>query len=350
MRFVLLILALIGCYLDINSDSRRGCCGCKCRGEVSSVRGGNPSHGSEEKFDAEIIVRPDGVTIKNVDNTLIELKKEKQVSAGDKKIVNAKYYDSTKAYKFDYSKMITNAKVTVSGGVLKKAPYLIAIVSLKDEDSTKYIVIVSKEDGNMESLFSKLNLTSVSILSSNGIISMGNIFNGCKELCMCNINMDTSKVTNMSGIFYKCSALTSLSDISKWNTNNVTDMHSMFDGCRILSELPDISKWNTINVTNMSGMFFLCKSLTSLPDISKWNTSRVTNMKSMFYGCESLTTLPDISKWNTSKVTNMSYMFERCKSLSSLPDISKWNTNKVTSRDDMFVECTELKVIPDIFK
>jgi len=77
------------------------------------------------------------------------------------------------------------------------------------------------------------------------------------------------------------------------------------------------------NVTNMSHIFEGCSSLTSLPDISKWNTSKVTNMSHIFEGCSSLTSLPDISKWNTSKVTNMSYMFNECSSLLSLPDISK---------------------------
>ena len=36
--------------------------------------------------------------------------------------------------------------------------------------------------------------------------------------------------------------------------NNVTDMSFMFYECSSLSSLPDISKWNINNVTNMSGM------------------------------------------------------------------------------------------------
>ena len=70
------------------------------------------------------------------------------------------------------------------------------------------------------------------------------------------------------------------------------------------------------NITNMSCMFCGCKSLSSLPDISKWNTSNVNNMSYMFYGCESLSSLPDISKWNTSNVYNMSVMFRGYDSLS----------------------------------
>ena len=57
---------------------------------------------------------------------------------------------------------------------------------------------------------------------------------------------------------------------------SITDMSYIFSDCSSLSSLPDISKWNTNNVTNMSYMFYECSS--SLPDISKWNTNNVTNM------------------------------------------------------------------------
>ena len=36
----------------------------------------------------------------------------------------------------------------------------------------------------------------------------------------------------MSYMFSKCSSLTSLPDISKWNTNNVTNMSGMFNNCK----------------------------------------------------------------------------------------------------------------------
>ena len=62
----------------------------------------------------------------------------------------------------------------------------------------------------------------------------------------------------------------------------------------------------------MNAMFYECNSITSLPDISIWNTNNVTNMSSMFNGYRSLLSLPDISKWNTNNVTNMKDMFKRC--------------------------------------
>ena len=43
--------------------------------------------------------------------------------------------------------------------------------------------------------------------------------------------------------------------------NKVTAMNSMFYECSSLISLTDISKWKTNNVTNMAGLFFWCNSL-----------------------------------------------------------------------------------------
>jgi len=157
-------------------------------------------------------------------------------------------------------------------------------------------------------------------------------------------------ITNMSCMFCNCSSLSSLPDISKWDTKNVKDMSYMFCQCSSLSSLPDISKWDTKNVTNMSSMFSSCSSLSSLPDISNLNTSKVKNMSSMFCNCFSLSSLPDISKWDTKNVTDMCSMFHGCASLSSLPDISKWDTKNVKDMTFMFWGCKENLNIPSKFK
>ena len=103
----------------------------------------------------------------------------------------------------------------------------------------------------------------------------------------------------------------------------ITNMSYMLSYCNSLTSLPDISNWNTSNVTNMSYMFYYCSSLKSLPDISKWNTNNVTNMNTMFQECNQLISIPDISKWNTSNVTDISFMFNQCNKLISLPDIKE---------------------------
>ena len=138
--------------------------------------------------------------------------------------------------------------------------------------------------------------------------------------------MDNLETNNKSEeMIYEIESSSSLS--YKLNFNNIINISYMFNNCVSLSSLPDISKWNTNNVKE------------SLPDISKWNTNNIIDMSFMFSNCKSLSSLPDISKWNTKNVKDMSGMFSNCKSLLSLPDISKWNTNNANIMVGMFHNC-----------
>jgi len=65
------------------------------------------------------------------------------------------------------------------------------------------------------------------------------------------------KLTDISYMFSKCESLISISnEISNLDTSEVTNMMGIFSDCKSLSSLPDLSKWNTKNVTNMSFTFF----------------------------------------------------------------------------------------------
>ncbi len=97
-------------------------------------------------------------------------------------------------------------------------------------------------------------------------------------------------------------------DISDWDTSSVTNMLSMFYKCNELKSVGDISYWDVSNVTNMAYMFTGCTNLNQ--DISDWSVSLVTDMSYMFFGCENFN--QDLSKWNISKVRYHSYMFENC--------------------------------------
>ena len=121
--------------------------------------------------------------------------------------------------------------------------------------------------------------------------------------------LNTSEVTNMREMFYRCSGLTSL-NVSHFNTQNVTDMYGMFYGCSGLTSL-DVSHFNTQNVTEMQGMFLGCSVLTSL-DLSHFNTQNVTNMFWMFQGCSALTTINSNTAW---QCPHSYYMFAGCTKL-----------------------------------
>ena len=179
------------------------------------------------------------------------------------------------------------------------------------------------------------------------IDNVKNIKNNIVEIKLTGIE----NITNANCMFFKCTSLISVPDISEWNTKNITNMSCMFSGCSSLISLPDISNWKTGNVTTFNCMFSRCSSLISLPNISKWNTNSLINLGYIFRGCSSLTSIPDISKWNVSNVTNFDSMFSGCSSLKSLPDLSKWNINKdYSTMNNMFEDCPPSLIIPEQFK
>ena len=71
-----------------------------------------------------------------------------------------------------------------------------------------------------------------------------------------------------------------------------------------LKEIKGINKFNTSKVTDMCGMFYQCFELEHL-DLSNYNTLNVIDMKLMFSECKKLKEIKGINKFNTSKVTDM---------------------------------------------
>ena len=131
-----------------------------------------------------------------------------------------------------------------------------------------------------------------------------------------NLNcIDTSKITDMSYLFYLFSDDIENIDISLWNVSDVKNMNNMFDGCKK----------------------FDC-------DLSKWDVSKVENIGYMFYGCESFNC--DLSKWDVSKVRNIEWAFAYCKKFNC--DLSKWNVKNVGRMRNAFTfaGCKSLKKIP----
>ena len=204
-------------------------------------------------------------------------------------------------------------------------------------------------------LFSYCNISSIPDISkwdTRNVVAMNCMFMQCVNLkSISDISKwNTSKLKNLINIFCECHSLEYLPDISKWNTDSLEKIDGMFAECHSLKYLPDISNWKTNKFNTLRSVFYQCKSVVYFPDISKWDTSNVCDMWGLFGLCESLEVLPDISNWNTSKVKNMSKMFVGCQSLAFLPDISKWNTNNVEDISYMFTGCQNLIELPDISK
>ena len=132
-------------------------------------------------------------------------------------------------------------------------------------------------------------------------------------------------------------------DLSNADTSKVTDMTRMFYECYELKTL-DVSSFNTKNVTSMQAMFYFCRSLKEL-NLSNFDTSNVTNMNLMFCCMHSCPAL-DLRNFNTAKVKDMSYMFAYSENLKSLDLSGKgFNTENVTWFGSMFGNLANLETI-----
>ena len=262
--------------------------------------------------------------VKNKRNLLFNLNESGNVKATRdlENNINVLARDTSGDMKIDRQKWID--MVVALGGVhnadglnwgkvnVRRLKFHTAGISLPDDCSTFF-------------RFFKGEIYGCESLNTSDVINMSFMFRWTAKADPNVSNWDTSKVTDMEGMFLLASANP---DVSKWNTSNVTNMKGMFD--RAGNADPDVSNWDTSKVTDMEDMF--SGVVNGNPDVSNWDTSSVTDMQSMFFRTEKAN--PDVSKWNISNVTNMYEMFQEAKAAN--PEVSNWDTSKVENMSRMF--------------
>lgn len=154
-------------------------------------------------------------------------------------------------------------------------------------------------------------------------------------------NLNTSDVTSMDHMFYKCGQLRAL-DLSGFNTEKVEDMSDMFSNCKNLETL-NLSSFKTNNLTNMSEMFLECNKIAQL-DLSGFNTSGVKALDQVFKRCYAFESL-DLSSFDTKLVTEMSSLFDNCQNLKTIYVSDRFSTYRVkySNSTNMFNYCDNLK-------
>lgn len=126
---------------------------------------------------------------------------------------------------------------------------------------------------------------------------------------------------------YKESVSTVSFDESFARCTNITSMKNWFKGFSDLTNIYGTKNLNTSVVTDMSGMFMNCSSLVNIEvdsetglntfDLTNFNTDSVTNMMNMFCGVSSATVI-DASTFNTGKCKDFTYMFNECSNLTTI--------------------------------
>ena len=142
-----------------------------------------------------------------------------------------------------------------------------------------------------------------------------------------NAEIDTSIGTSFS--VQNC-----ITKINKLDTSNCTSI--TFSGCINLETIPQI---DISRATNLSSMFYNCKKITTIPQI---DTSNVTTMNSMFADCSSL---QEIKALNLQSTTNISNIFSNC---TSIENIELLNTGKVKAFNQAFYACSSLKSLNEL--
>ena len=137
---------------------------------------------------------------------------------------------------------------------------------------------------------------------------------------------DTSKITNMSYMFYEARAFDQ--PIDNWDVSNVTNMSGMFCKARAFNQ--PIGNWDVSNVTNMSYMFDGASAFNQ--PIGNWDVSSVSDIRSMFSGAISFN--QPIGNWDVSKVKYMDHLFEYARSFNQ--PIGNWDVSKVRNMERLF--------------
>ena len=188
-------------------------------------------------------------------------------------------------------------------------------------------------------MFSGSKATTINLgdFDTSNVTNMRDMFKSTMSTKIDISSFNTSNVTDMSSIFATSTAIEIILP-EKWSTGNNATLASMFSRIRV-KEL-DLRGFDTSKVRNMSSMFYN-SSVGEIKGISDLNTSNVTNMSSMFYYTRM--GVLDLSGFDTSNVANMSSMFY--KSRVTMLDLSGFATNNVTNMTNMFRECGALKTI-----
>ncbi len=245
--------------------------------------------------------------------------------------MSSMFYSASALTSLDVSNWDTG-NVTDMGGMFLGA-YALTSLDVSNWDTSNVT--------NMEFMFqlaSSLTSLDVSnwdtskVTNMRAMFAVGESYNGNGQLAeLIGLgNWDVSNVTDMTCMFYGAGQMTSY-DIAGWDVSNVESLNHMFADNFKLESL-DLSGWDTSSVKTMYDMFDDARALTTIGDVSHWNTTNLIDVGGLLNGASSFVgnngTL-DLSGWDTTNLKVAGEMFRATK-LSTI-DLSSWTFDSITN-------------------
>lgn len=193
-------------------------------------------------------------------------------------------------------------------------------------------------------LYNTCNILEVNMnnLDLSNVVDMSYIFSKCEGVD--NIyfeNVDTSHIVTMEGAFDGVGAtapkgITTLHGTI--DTSSCTNMAYMFRWAHLTNVNDIVKDFDTSKVTNMKGMFEHSLNLFEL-DLSNWDVSKVTDMSDMFCDISCLITL-NMEGWNPVSLISANKMFWGCYNLRAF---NQWiSAPNIQYANSMFENCFEM--------
>lgn len=144
-------------------------------------------------------------------------------------------------------------------------------------------------------------------------------------------DLDTSNVTDMTCMFYGAGKMTYY-DVARWDVSKVESMNHMFcDNFQL--RMLDLSAWDVSSVKTMYCMFDDNRKLTTIGDVSHWNTASLIDAGAWLNGARSFVGndmgMLDLSGWDTRNLKSTGEMFYYT-GLHEI-DLSGWSFDSLTN-------------------
>lgn len=186
---------------------------------------------------------------------------------------------------------------------------------------------VFMRDGFKLGKFDTSHVDDMSYMYANSIIPDGFV-----------LDLNTSSVVTMAGMFDCCAIGDGAKFGSKFDTSSVRDMKGMFYHAKLPAGFTLGSGFNTGNVLDMSSMFETCAILGGFSLGDNFDTREVRVMRSMFYRCNLPAGFTLGSKFTLDKVGDASRMFNHCMFNADFTTGDQFDVSRVLCKDNIFTD------------